>query len=142
MKENKRHTCDFKDKKIYEELSWLQTLNIAVKWHVGKSVFWMDTVYEWPYVLKSVLWRPKHTTTILHRYINNCLLACSPKQLYKLKMDLMLCGIKVTIKLKKQTQKQLIMLAVLAGGEDDDYRGGDLCPLLAPLSCLLHCDGS
>ena len=62
-------------------------------------------------------------------------------------MNQILCGIKVTKKQKikqtnKQTQKQLIMLVVLAGGEDDDYRGGDLCPLLAPLSCLLHCDGS
>ncbi len=30
----------------------------------------------------------------------------------------------------------------LAGGEDDDHRRCDLCPLLAALSCLLHCDGS
>lgn len=30
----------------------------------------------------------------------------------------------------------------LAGGEDDDYRRADLRPLLAALSCLLHCDRS
>lgn len=35
-----------------------------------------------------------------------------------------------------------ISLLSLAGGEDDDHRGGDLCPLLAALSCLLYCDGS
>ena len=30
----------------------------------------------------------------------------------------------------------------LAGGEDDDHRGGDLCPLLVALSRLLHRDGA
>jgi len=35
-----------------------------------------------------------------------------------------------------------IILPSLAGGEDDDHRGGDLCPLLAALPRLLHCDGA
>lgn len=30
----------------------------------------------------------------------------------------------------------------LAGGKDDDHCGGDLCPLLAALSRLLHCNRS